>query len=164
MGSKGQSMVISSVLLILLVVVVTFIVIGFVVPFVKNQLSGTDCFDAVGKIEITNSASYSCFTGSGMNIQIRINDDDIISGFSIELGGASTNSYEIKDGVVVSGVKMFGDPSFGVLPLEVPGKNEERTYVIQSAIIPESVRVYPILEDGRSCSSPEELNKIIGCG
>jgi hypothetical protein len=164
MGSKGQSMIISSVLLILLVVIVTFIIIGFVVPFVKNQLSGTDCFAAVDKVKIINSAKYSCYNsskGGEMNVQIRISDDDIISGFSIELGGASTNSYEIKDGTSDSDVKMFGGNYDDLL--EIPGKNEERTYVINSSVIPESVRVYPRLEDGRSCESAQEVNKIISC-
>ncbi len=157
MRSKGQSLVISSVLLILLVVVVTFIIIGFVVPFVKNQLSGTDCFDAVGDVEIVNSNKYTCYAEVEMLVRVRVNDDENIKGFTIVLGGATTKSYEIKGGDV-SGVVMYDDSASLVLP----GKNEERTYKITTGI-PENINLYPILKDGRSCESAQEVNKIISC-
>jgi len=158
MRSKGQSLVISSVLLILLVVVVTFIIIGFVVPFVKNQLSGTDCFDAVGDVEIVNSNKYTCYAEVEMLVRVRVNDDENIKGFTIVLGGATTKSYEIKGGAPLDNVKMYDDSASLVLP----GKNEERTYKITTGI-PENINLYPILKDGRSCESAQEVNKIISC-
>ena len=159
MGSKGQSMVISSVLLILLVVVVTFIVIGFVVPFVKNQLSGTDCFGVVNEVKVVTSSQYTCYDDeSKMNVQIFFGENESLKGFALEVSAAgSSKSYEIKGGAV-TGVTMYD----GVASLVIPGKNEERTYKITTAR-PDSVSVYPLLRNGEVCASSDEVNKIISC-
>ena len=158
---KAQSAIVSSVLLILLVVVLTFIIIGFVVPFVKNQLAGTDCFSAVDVVSITNSDQYTCYTANEMRVQVHVSEAELISGFSIEMGGASTKAYAITNGSANAQVKMFGGDYNQ--PLQLPGKNEERTYVIPSPTIPDSLRVYPRLKDGRMCDSFEEVNTIVPC-
>lgn len=157
-SKKGQSLIISSVLLILLVIAVSFIIMGVVVPFVKNQLAGTDCFSAVGEVSIKNNIQYTCYDGNLMNVQIGVSDNNSLGGFAVELGGASSKTYEIKEGVNISGVSMY----VGGEILELPGKNEERTYSF-TASRPDSVRVYPILSDGRTCDKSDELNKISSC-
>jgi hypothetical protein len=47
--------------------------------------------------------------------------------------------------------------------LELPGKNEERTYQINTTTLPDKIRVYPILTGGKLCESYEELNVIQPC-
>jgi len=164
LSKKSQSEVITTVLLILLVLASIVIVMNFVVPFVKNQLSGSDCFNVADKIQITNNDMYTCYNSSSkeLNVQVHIGDVvDKIEGFSISLGGAASSIYTVKNGTNVNNVIMYGGSNLIVMP----GKNEERTYVIRSVPSrPDSIRVYPILNDGKSCDSVETINEVTMCG
>ena len=160
----SQSQVIASILMILLAISMVVIVIGIVIPFVRDQLSESDCVKVIGKVNIENNVRYTCYSvsdGGEMRVQIHIGENESVGGFSVELGGAASIAYEIKNGVVNNDIKMFGG-IFGD-SLEIPGENEERTYVFNSSNVPDSISVYPILTGGRLCSSSDELNKIISC-
>jgi len=164
LSKKSQSEVITTVLLILLVLASIVIVMNFVVPFVKNQLSGSDCFNVADKIQITNNDMYTCYNSSSskLNVQVHIGDVvDKIEGFSISLGGASSSVYTIKNGTTVTNVAMYG----GSTNLILPGKNEEKTYVISGVSSrPDNIKVYPILTNGKSCDSVETINEVTMCG
>ena len=95
-NKRGQSQIVSTVLLILLVIAAAAIIFGFVIPFVKDKLASGDCLDVAGKVEI--GSSHTCYDGSDMQVQVEIKDiKGLIEGFTIELGGASTESYKIKN-------------------------------------------------------------------
>ena len=145
------------------------IIMNFAVPFVNKSLSGTDCFEVIGQVEITNNEKYNCFAPDGGNssegnlrLQVHIGDiNDSLSGFLVELGGASTKSVQIKNGNInEDGVMMFGNEDNA--SLEVPGKNEERTYIIKE-VLPDVVRVYPLLKDGKVCDTFDSLESISLC-
>lgn len=157
-NKKSQSEVISSVLLILLVVVATMLIFAFVMPFVKERLSSGDCLDVTGKIEI--SSGYTCYNGTAMQVQVHILEiKDLIDGFSIELGGASTNNFKILNDTFVTGVNMCNS----ALKMEVPpADNTERTYVI-TANKPNVIRVYPILKGGKACDASDIVTEISDC-
>jgi flagellin-like protein len=163
---KAQSQVVTAVLLILIVISLAFIIMNFIIPFVKNQLSGSECFEVAGKIDISNNPRYTCFEDiSGpnndiINVQIHIDDiSDSIEGIKIELGGASSKTFKIKSGSADSGVKMFEVTD----PIELPGNNEERTYKITKEGIPDYIKVYPILLGGKTCEASDVLEKIPLC-
>jgi len=157
----GQSQVIATVLLILLVVVSAFIIMGFVTPFIKNQLSSTDCIKVADKIQIKNSLDYTCYdsVSSEMNVQVYMGDsEDLINGFkiSVEFGGSS-KAVEVSEGS--SEVQMYGGGA-----VEIPGKNEERTYIISDiSSLPDSVNVYPMLKNGKTCESSDILIEVNEC-
>ena len=170
-GKKAQSQVIAAVLLILLVLVAGGIIMSFAVPFVKNQLSGTECFDMVGKVEISNNDRYTCYkkgilnessnitSSDEMRVQIHIGDiEKDLGGFAIELGGASSKAYQIID-EAVEGITMYN----GDTTLTLPGKNEERTYIIQIDGEPDSISVYPKLKSGKTCDRSDFLPQIKLC-
>jgi len=163
-NKKSQSEVITTVLLILLVLASIVIVMNFVVPFVKNQLSGSDCFNVADKIRVTSNDMYTCYNSSSgkMNVQVYVGDVvEKIDGFSISLGGASSSSYAIKNGTTLDNVVMYG----GSPTLILPGKNLEKTYVISGVSSrPDNIRLYPTLKDGKSCESVEAINTITMCG
>lgn len=162
-SKRAQSQVISTVLLILLVIASITIVMGLVIPFIKNQLSSTNCFDVINEVSIENNIQYTCYDveSKAMSIQVHIGDNDNLGGFAIELGGASSKSYEIRDKLVSEDIKMFkGNYNES---LELPGKNEERTYLVKVSEKPDSVKIYPILEDDKICDSSDSLNKIASC-
>jgi flagellin-like protein len=155
---KSQSAIISSVLLILLVVVATMLIFAFVLPFVKERLSSGDCLDVIGKIEI--SSGYTCYNGTAMQVQIHILEvRDLINGFSIELGGASTDNYKINSSTSISGVSMCNGSSILRMP---SADNTESTYIIKGAK-PNIIRVYPILKGGKVCDASDIITEISDC-
>jgi len=164
-GNRAQAQIITVVLLVLIVMVATVIIMAFVIPFVKEKISSGDCLDVVGidKISI-GSSGYTCYdlTNEEMRVQINIGAiKDLIEGFSIEVGGASTKNYRIKDGLV-DDVHMIYDLSGDMV--ELPEDNTARTYVIEGVDIkPNVVYVYPILKDGRICSASHSVTTIDNC-
>ena len=166
MNIKAQAQVISTILLILLAISVAAVIMAFVIPFVRNQLSSSDCFDVADKLEITNHPQYTCYDDSNsfdknMFVQVRLKDTDKILGFTIELGGPSTETFKIKEGESTAGVGMYkqvkGDP------LELPGQNQERTYNISRSEIPQLIRIYPIIEGDKTCSESSSITTVNDC-
>ena len=157
-GKKGQSAVVATVLLILLVIVAVIAVFGFVVPFVKEKLTSGDCLDVIGKIEI--SSGYTCYDSDSGEMQVQVHVGEIrelIDGFSIELGGATTKNYKIRNDSVPSEVSMCGGD------VELPGNNEERTYIIPVSEKPDVIKVYPILTSGKLCGASDIVTGIDVC-
>jgi len=164
-SKRSQSQIVTAVLLILIVIILAFIVMNFVVPFVKNNLSGSDCLGVAGSVEIRNNVKYTCFKKSDQGdftlVQIHIDDvNSSIEGFKVELGGASSKTFEIKRGEDVGEVKMYDGTKTS---LEIPGNNEERTYNITREGLPDYIKVYPILVGGRTCEVSDTLEKVPFC-
>ncbi|MBS3075814.1 hypothetical protein J4429_05145 [Candidatus Pacearchaeota archaeon] len=162
---KAQSEVVATILLILLVVTAIGIITAFAIPFVRNQISKSDCLSVIGedKLGISESMQYTCYnvsvSGNEMFVQIHIGDIyDKINGFSIELGGATTNTYDITKDSVSAGVSSYGSEI-----VEVPNATTERTYRISVAEAPQRLRVYPILTNGGKCDYSDSLTSIPAC-
>lgn len=158
---KAQSQIIGAILLILLVIISAMVIMGFVIPFVRDKLSGAECLDVSGKIIIKNNPIYTCYNPAttDMRIQIHIGDiENLIKGFQINIeSGGSASSVEVITGT--TDVSMYGGGT-----VEVPGRNEERTYVISGVNnFPDSVSVYPVLNDDRTCGVSDVLNSVASC-
>ena len=170
---KAQSQIVTAVLLILIVIALAVLILNFSTTFVKEKLSGTGCFDAVGQVEFTNSNKYTCFDSKGDTIgandelllQVHLGDiNESVVGFLLETGGANTRSVEIRAGDTgTDNIYMFGKVDTD--PLEIPGRNEERTYVILvgDAGVPESVKIYPILNDEQVCEASDAIQRVSLC-
>ena len=154
----AQSQVISTVILILLVISAGAIIFAFAIPFIQKSLSGGDCIEIVGKVEIKSSYEYTCYdsTSENMSLQIQIEDiSDLLEGFSIRFGGASSKTIEItNESHANNETFMHGDDAFSL-----PGDNEARTYLIPSPDRPESVDILPILKGGKVCKRADSLSK-----
>ena len=94
-----------------------------------------------------------------MLVQIHVGDTgDKLKGFTIELGGASSESFEITNVSRDPRVSMYNSPE------GIPGKNQERTYQINSVTeTPNSITVYPILQNGASCDASASLTTVNNC-
>lgn len=162
---RSQSAIIATVLLILIVIISALVVMQFAIPFVKNQLSGSECFDIAGKLTITSNTKYTCFdaTNNQVKVQIHVGDlNESIRGFRIEIGsGGSSDSYEIKQGKrsAPTGVTMLD----GNTILEIPGKTQERTYIFPSIVKTESIKIYGILASGKTCDVADSYIDIPDC-
>ena len=161
-SKKGQSQIIASILLILIVITTAVIIMGVVVPFVKKQLAETNCLDVAAEVEIKNNPKYTYYDGredkKELSIQIWVGNNKNIKGFQVVVnGGGSSESFKIVGGPV-GRVRMF---NIEEETLELPEKNEERTYVISDiAEKPDSVTIYSILEGGKTCGIANTLNYV----
>ena len=167
MTKKGVSPIIATILLILISIVAVATIVAFVVPFVKNYLDDSkECFNIPEQISIKDSSKYTCFNNVDNKIGvgvIRSSEDVEIGGFKISIQGTDAAGdlqsvvFEIKDGESTTDVSMLTTP--GVL--SVPGKGEERTYVVSlgGSLIktPERILVAPISAKGKQCSVADEV-------
>ena len=133
-NKKSQSGVIGAVLLILIVIIAAMVVISFVVPFIRDKLSGGDCVKVIGEIEITNNLQYTCYNSTADNMSIQIHYGDIVNltkGFQVSIGSSGgTKSFEVypetEDTITMRDLSTT---------IELPGKNEERTRLDLKSII-----------------------------
>jgi hypothetical protein len=160
-SKKSQSEVVTTVLLVLLSIVAVGIVISFVYPLVTNQISKSDCVNVLDQIEITNNQQYTCYNSSAKNLSVQIHAGDLqgkSSGFLISVGsGGGSSNYKINNSGIITNVTIRGGSN-------IPGKNEERTYVISSINSkPDYVNVYLILNNGNTCDSSSSYNSFVSC-
>lgn len=162
MRNKSQSEVITTVLLILLVIVGITILSSAVISFIKPMLENK-CFEVMDQVQISRSSQYTCYNSSSNEsyVKVHIGDKrDKLDGFIIELGGASTQSIKVTEYDPPSNVRMYN----GAMNLELPNKNEDRTYVIQGVTEkPDIIKLYPVLSDGKSCDPSDVLDVIDNC-
>lgn len=161
MEKRGQSAVVTTVLLILLTIAAMVIIIGFVIPFVNDQLNSGNCLDVAGKVDL--GSTYTCYddTEGVMRVQIHIQDiGSLIKGFVVELGGATSDSISItQESFTLGDFEMYQGSTFSL-----PGNNGARTYNITFAEKPEIIKVYPILNEGnRVCEESDSIFEIEDC-
>ncbi len=164
-SKHSQSTIIATVLLILLVIVITGVIISVVLPFVRERIAGTSCFDLTGQFEIKNDPDYTCYDADGPDdisgnvddkvMYIRMGVADIegeIYGFKavLETDGSAIAYDIVKD--PTQEIYMYGDTAIPPTHIEMPGKDEERTYEIRGVEKPDAIKVYPVLTEGPDCS------------
>ncbi len=157
-SKHSQGEIVATILLVLLVISAAVILISFVIPFIKDKLSESECFEYAEKVDITNNEKYTCYdkTNQVLNLQVHIGDIDEKSKTSIKAltlivqSGSDSKVFKITPpNSSPSGVLMFNDNPV----LEIPLKNQERTYKISNINSrPNSTSVYPILNNDRECS------------
>jgi len=163
-SKRSQSQVVATVILILIVMATTGIVIGFVVPLVKDQLSEGDCLDFINKIEISSNTKYVCYNHTAspgyMVIQIRLGDiEEELKGIVIEAGGATSRTFDVIDGASPGDLQMYNGGN-----IELPKRNEARTYNLTNLNeMPEIIKIYPLMTNNRTCSAADVLNTVSVC-
>ena len=164
---RAQSEIISTVLLITISIIAIVIITAFAIPFVQERLSGAKCIDLAGKVIIKNNPDYTCYNDTKKNLTVQVHFGDIekeaIKGIQIIVNEAgSSSSFEIINGSVsgTNNVYMFSGSD-----IELPGKNEERTYIlININSRPEAISIYPFLENKKTCPDvSESLVNIDNC-
>jgi len=162
-SKKSQSAIISTVLLIMIVVIAAGIIIAFVVPFVRDKLSGGDCLAIAGEVSITNNLKYTCYDANldRMRVQIHYGDiENLTKGFQIIVDSSGqSKSFDITSASVTDVLMLNNDTV-----LVFPGKNQERTYQLEGIdSVPEDVKVYPVLKNGKTCEASDNLVSISAC-
>ena len=180
-SKKSQSQVITTVLLILITISLVVVISSFAISFVKEKLSESDCTDIIGKVEIRNNPQYTCYKlisagddtttpptppNAELNIQVHIGDIEDLEGFTISVDAqGSSNSYEIKNNTPETNeLNMYTEILNYEDKLLIPGKNSEKTYTISSITEkPETINIYPILKDGKTCNPSDTYKFIANC-
>lgn len=154
---RSQGEIIATILLVLLAIAAISILIAYVIPLVKDWLSRNDCFDYSGKLDLTNNEKYTCYdsTSGTLNLQVHIGDIDENGTTSIkELVFVIGTNLESRVFKIIppdsepAGITMFS----GATNLEIPGKNQERTYKISLGSRPNQTIVYPVLNNNHECA------------
>ncbi len=158
----SQSQVVGAVVLILIVIASAMVIMSFIIPFIRDQLSGTECLDVAGKILIKNNPAYTCYDlpTTNMSVQILFKDiQNLTKGFQINVeSGGSSKSVSVISGTTDEVYMLNGGA------VEVPGKNEERTYIITGInSLPDSVSVYPILNNDKTCDASDVMTTVVSC-
>ncbi|MBI5149099.1 hypothetical protein HZA33_05455, partial [Candidatus Pacearchaeota archaeon] len=131
---RGISTLIATVLLILIAVVAIGIIWAAIMPMITNASRLSQACSQVS-IVINKEAGYTCYDQSANEILIMISRGST----EIELAGAqisilsqgASKSFEIEAGKEYPNIRMITQTEYG-LPLETPGMNEDRTYIIDS--------------------------------
>lgn len=153
-NKKAQSEVITTVLLILVAIIAIMIISGFIINFINNQLKSSDCLEVQNKIAVKSSLQYTChnITSSGNNytfVQVEVGDiQNITKGFQINLDVAgSTISANVPNTTGIISLLKGGN---AVMPQGIGGV--ETYKIVNNKGIPDTIRIIPILSDGRACT------------
>ena len=170
---RGMSEVVSSLLLILLTIASITIIVGVIVPFVKNNLSGTECFKTRDYFKFDESFGFNCYDEENGKylITIKASGDNSsgkkIEGFNLRfLSEDNVNNavLEVKNGIASGAISML-NPTIGGGNLVVPfsgGKYSVLTYNYTSSVIYKKVEVYPLIEK-KVCDMSDSV-KLVECG
>lgn len=180
MEKKGLSSVVSTLLLILLTITAVSVAASFIVPFVRNNLEDTSCFEFRDYFKFDDSLGYNCYreNSPGTNIyqtSIRAKNDasaaENVKGFAIRyVNDAGVQKFDIIDGAPITppvNIEILGVTTGNIIipkPSTVGVKDTypSLTYTYQSTEVYEDVEIYPILKSDDLCERSDSI-KIKKC-
>lgn len=166
---KALSNIVATVLLILLTIAAVVIIAGFVIPMVRDGLTGgTECFDYRDYFTFEEDFGYNCYNDSFVNrlygVSVRAGgiDDESeaeIKGFRLSFtSGSESSAVDVDVGRITDssedGIRML-DASAVVL--EIPKSGEVRTYVFNSSNTFSSVDIVAKLKSGKVCDKSDSI-------
>jgi len=174
---RGLSVVVASMLLILLAVSGVVIIGGYLIPFTRDSLDNTACFDFRDYFSFDDSLGFNCYSQSGgknnyvFSVRARADNSSAekVIGLNVRfltLGGDGSSIATVKKGsAIVGGLTMHG----GISP-DIPkagGAYSALSYDYASGVLYETVEVYPIIQDpknldGKVCEKSDSI-KLIKC-
>ncbi len=162
---KGISPIIATVLIILLTVTAVAVLAGFIIPFVRESLTGaTECIPYVDYFQFDERFDFNCRNGSGTYITIRAGfpgrgGEEVPNALSLVfLSETGSKSVNIKEGEVGANISTLG-----VTNLEVPEGGEVWSYLYSDGGSFKSAEVYPVLESGKTCDRSDSIMIRLGC-
>lgn len=155
-SKRSQAEIVTTVLLILLSIAAIVIVMAYILPFMKNKSSESSCFDFSGKIEIVNS-EFTCYDSVNQKIRVQIGIKDIDAKKESLLASLKLMVREETGSEIFEITNSGGNPSGKVFmyngnAVKIPKNGEEKTYNLTVSKKPNSIEVYPILENKYVCS------------
>ncbi len=148
-AKKAVSPLVATVLLILITVAAIGIIWSAVMPMINKATQyGQSCMNA--RLQIDTDSGYTCYNASGVVLTniVRGADDFVPSAIQlIVAGGGQSKVFKAVNNQATTNVVMLG----GATSLEIPGTNEEKTYVVTSGLTTTSeVAVAPVVKVGNT--------------
>lgn len=167
MNRKGLSEVIATVTLILLTVAAASLLAGFIVPYARTNLAKTECFSYKDYFYFDEENGYNCYNNSAATYKLyavsvgaqssNTNAPAGVNGFRLAFeSDNSSEVLELNNGSVQSsdnkGVRMLEGGEI----IKLPVIGELKTYILNTTGTYSTVKVFPILKDGRTCGDPSD--------
>ena len=176
---RGLSTIVAAVLLIMLTVTAATILIRFLQPFVRNNLTeNSECIPFQDYYQFqqtfenaTGSYSFNCYQQSNGQTYIATmikagqnasqEDMENLNGFTIVFGnsGGEAEPVILTNGKTVTfnigGIWRIDDAGNSILEINKP--RETLTYIYHANKIYNTAEVYPILKDGRTCEKSDTI-------
>lgn len=172
---RGLSVVVASTLLILLAVSGVVIIGGYLIPFTRDSLVDTACFDFRDYFSFDDSFGFNCYSQNSADynyiFSVRARADNSNServiGLNVRFltsGSDRSSIATVKKGVISGGLKMHGS-----IPPDIPkagGAYASLSYDYASSnVLYETVEVYPIIQDpknpdGKICEKSDSVKLI----
>lgn len=153
---KAVSALVATVLLILITVAAVGIIWGAIMPMINQATQyGQACMNA--RLQIETQQGYTCYNATGpfpnrVVVQVERGSEDFVPlGMQLVVaGGGQSKVFTVKSSIPgVGPVSQL--PANATIVLEIPGINEGRTYIIDSAMTTTSeVSVAPIVKVGNT--------------
>ena len=169
-NKKSQSEVITTVILILVGIAAVALVSTFVISMVRDNLKGSECFDATGQVNIDVNGGWTYYNYSGTLLFLNVargNKDFNLTGILVSFGdGMNTKSVKITSGLITGiypAANILTSPSSSNT-LALPGLGETYTYAINISNVSTftgnitSVSLAPILMNGIQCAESDKAS------
>lgn len=172
---KGLSAVVATIALIFLSVAAVTIVANFLIPFVRERLGETDCFNYRDYFYFEENYGYNCYNHTeysnyyyGLSIGARSSKEaanEKVDGFRLafqKTGEAQV--IDVKNGTANNsgegGIRMLNS---SITLMQLPNIGEVKTYIYNSSTGDfNSVDVYAILKDNKVCPDASDSIKVAG--
>lgn len=162
MERKGVSPIISSVLIMLLTITAVVLIATFLIPFLKDSLSGsTECLAYRDYYMFDETFEFNCYEGSIIHFSIKagtLDNAEVLKEFSVVFSSeTSSKAVKVKEG------ESGEITAYGGGAIEIPSTGEIMTYSYDAGGTSfKSMEVYPILESGKICDMTDSI-KIMIC-
>jgi hypothetical protein len=166
MKKRGLSQVIESVLLVLVTIVAVFIIAGFLMPWIREQLDKTSCVKYNDALYFDEDMGYNCRNGTNYYFSVGVKNlaekeaeelESIVLSFE---GEGKQVAVTIADGASKSDIRMLNASEQKlVMPRNPP---EVYTYVYEGKENYTRASLYPKIKSGL-CAKNDELLRILSC-
>ena len=170
---KGLSAVIATVLLVLLTIAAGGIIANFVVPFVKDSLSGTECVKFRDYFKFEEDFEYNCYDDNGLHgVSIKVvdnSDADKVKGFDLIFKKEdSAKKVSVRNGNIEScsagEISILGGTCLDVIEIPGAGSYYVVTYIYNSSGGDyKKAEIYAVIENDDVCELSDSI-KLIPCG
>jgi hypothetical protein len=155
--NRGFSAVVATVLIVSLTVIVGAVLAAFVVPFVKDNLSGsTSCVPVQTYYTFDGSLGHNCYTPSSYRFSIAERADtkgaEEVIGFNLVVQGTegSGTMFQARAGTGENLRALNANTYPGL-----PGPGNIKTYRNDTSARYTSAKLYAVLASGKSCEQQE---------
>jgi len=144
---RGVSTVVATVLIIVISFAAIAIVIGIIIPMVKESLGqGKSCFDLRDYFKILDS-EYTCYNSTSTSLMVERSVENMeVKGFAVSIiSGGNADVYKIYNGVNDGRIKMLNDTG-----IYIPAPGQARTYIFNVGK-GEGARISVLQTNDKSC-------------